>query len=363
MPIFCAICAAALVGGAVHAEAAASPYDQAVLARQSGRPNEAARLLEQLLSVRPDDVDARLQYGYALLDLGRLGEAEGAFHLVLKQAPAYADARIGLARVAQRRGRLSQARAWLRPIPNGNAEAAALRDQLANFAASRWQVDAGASVSAVGRGQPDWREFAGQLRFRPTEQLSLAGRVEATRRFGIRDVYSEAQVGRRFSPTLSAYLLAGGTPRADHRPSWLLGGGLTARVRPGANPTILTFDARYARYMSGEIATLQPGAEQYLLNGKAWATGRIIALVEGGTVHAGALGRLDVQATPALRLFAGSANAPDTSEGMVTRVFSLFGGLEAALSPDHSLRVSLARTDQEAGADRMEVAAGFAVRF
>jgi len=361
--MFCAISAALVSANSMHAAVEASPYDRGVLARQEGHPYEAARLLEQWLGDRPDDVDGRLQYGYVLLDLERLVEAETAFRHVLQQAPAYADARIGLARIAQRHGELTQARAWLGTVPHGNADAKALRTQLAAAAGNRWQLVADASVTAVGRDQPDWREIAGQLQFQPAPQTWLSGRVEATSRFGLSDVYGEAQVAHRFSPALSAYLVTGGTPEADYRPRRQFGGGLSARIRPGANSTILTFDTRYASYRSGAIVTVQPGVEQYLWNGKAWATGRLITLIEGGETHVGASGRMDVQATPVLRLFVGAAKEPDISEGVVAQVSSLFGGVEAVLDSRHSLRLSLARADRNAGADRLEVGAGLAARF
>jgi len=361
--MFCAVCTAVALASSVHSAAEASPYNRAVLARQAGDPNEAARLLEQWLGDRPDDVDGRLQYGYALLDLERLGEAEIAFRRVLRQAPAYADARIGLARISQRRGELSRARAWLSSVPHGNADAQALRTQLAAAAGNRWRLEAGAGVTALGRNQPDWREVAGQLQFQPSAQTWFSGRVEATSRFGLSDVYGEAQIAHRFSPALSAYLVAGLTPGADYRPRRQLGVGFSARLRPGANSTVLTFDTRYASYRSGEIVTMQPGIEQYVWHGKAWITGRLITLTEGAETHVGALGRMDVQATPALRLFAGAARAPDTSEGVVAQVDSLFGGVEVALDSRHSLRLSLARAHRNAGADRLEFAAGLAARF
>lgn len=359
----CAICIGWSAAGPALAETQLSSYDRAVLARRAGRPQDAARLLEGWLGEWPADVDARLHYGYALLDLGRLSEAKGAFLHVLQQVPTYDDARVGLARVAQRRGETGRAREWLAPIRNSNAEASALHTQMAKVADLRWQLDAGASVSAVGRGQPDWRELVGQVRFQSSRRTSLVGRVEATRRFGLQDIYGEAQVAGRFSPDWSAYLLAGATPDPNYRPRWQVGGGLAARVRAGANPTVLTVDLRHARYPSDEVLSLQPGVEQYMLNGKAWINLNLLTLNNRGKTHAGAFGRLNLQASPTFRLFAGAGKAPDTAQGVVTQVTTLLGGVELSIGPQQGLRLSLAHTDQKGGADRMEVAAGLLARF
>ncbi|WP_300973084.1 YaiO family outer membrane beta-barrel protein [Sphingomonas sp. LHG3406-1] len=340
-----------------------STYREAVVARHAGRAAEAARLLEQWLGERPNDVDARLHYGYALLDLGRAADAEQAFLQVLERAPDYADARIGLARIAQRRGDGARARAWLRPVPADNADASVIRTQLEKAGGPRWTVDMSAGVTAVGRGQPNWREASGQIAWRASDETSVSGRIEASRRFGMHDIYGEAQLVRRFSPRFSTYLVAGGAPKANYRPRWQVGGGASSVVHGGANATVLSFDLREARYDSGRVATLQTGVEQYVLGGKASLTGRLIALVDGGRVQAGALSRIDVQANSGLRLFGGAANAPDTSEGVVTRVTSLFGGVEAVLGPRQVLRLSLAHTDQQVGASRTEFTLGAGLRL
>lgn len=347
----------------VAAAAETNTYRDAVIARHAGRAGEAVQLLEQWLGERATDADARLQYGYALLDLGRTAAAETAFLRVLDLAPGYADARIGLARIAQRRGDVARARAWLRPLPADHTDANVIRTQLSEAGGPRWKIDMSAAVTAVSHGQPNWREASGQLFWRASNQMAVSGRIEGSRRFGLYDIYGEAQVVRPFSPRFSAYLLAGGTPQADYRPRWQVGGGASAVVLDGANSTILSIDLREARYNSGRITTLQPGVEQYGLGGKASLTGRMIALIDGREVHVGALGRIDVQANPGLRLFGGGANAPDTSEGVVTRVTSLFGGVEAVIGRRQVLRLSLAHTDQQVGASRTELTLGTGLSF
>ena len=86
-----------------------SLYRAAVADRLAGRPDAAVAKLEQVLASRPDDVDARLNLGLALLALDRLAPAETAFRDVVERAPNYAEAWSGLARIAQRRGDLNAA--------------------------------------------------------------------------------------------------------------------------------------------------------------------------------------------------------------------------------------------------------------
>lgn len=338
-------------------------YQDGVIARHAGQPAEAARLLEQWLSERPNDADARLQYGYALLDLGRTGDAERAFLEVLRLAPDYADARIGLARIAQRRGDEAGARTWLRTLRADNAEANVIQAQLTKARGSRWNIDMSATLSDVHSGQPDWREASGQISWQASGVMSMRGRVESSQRFGLNDIYGEAQVVRRLSPGFSAYLIAGGTPRADYRPRWQIGGGASAATHGGTNPTVFSIDLREAHYNSGRITTIQPRVEQYVLAGRAWLTGSLIALIDGRQAHVGTLGRIDVQASTRLRLFGGASNAPDTSEGAVTRATSLFLGVDALLTKRQILRFSLARTNQNVGASRTEFTLGAGLRF
>lgn len=338
-------------------------YRRAVLARQNGNPSEAKRVLEQWLQAHPQDADARLQYGYALLDLDRKAEAEAAFHQVLELSPNYADAHLGLARLAHGRGDVAGARKWLSLLPIGYPDASLIRAQLAQAVEPRWSLDVGGAVTAVGRQQPNWQEAFTQFGFRPDARTGVSGRVEASRRFGLQDNYGELQVTRRFSSNLTGYLVAGGTPRADYRPSWQFGGGVSARVHGSRNATVLSLDLRIASFRTGQITTLQPGIEQYLFGDKAWASSRLILLADHGRVHAGALGRIDFKAGSRLRLFAGAAYAPDTSTGFVSRVSTLFGGVEASMSSRQVVRVLLSQSDEQVGASRTELALSAGQRF
>lgn len=361
MPSHALILAAALVGQAIPVTGP-TDYLQAVEARQAGRPATATILLERWLEARPADLDARLQYGLALLDLGRLDAAERAFKQVLAAAPGYRDARLGLARIEERRGRRDQARAHLASLPPGDRDVADLLARLAAPPSLGWQGYVEGGIGAVDGPQPDWRLLAAQIR-RKEDTTSYGLRLEATRRFGLSDTYGQVDVEHRFSPDFSAAVLAGGTPAANYRPRWLIGAGARVRVRRGQSPTMLTFDLRRAAFGMGKVTTLTSGLEQYAPGGKLWATGQLILLFEGGRSEAGGLVRLDAEVAPGLRLFGGAADAPDTAQGQVSRVRSLSGGAALPLGKTRVLRVTVARHRQDRGADWTDVNVGAGASF
>ena len=364
---YAAAFAAALLAAPLQAQqpAPGTAYEQAVAARQRGEPAEAVRLLEPLTAADPRDADAQLQLGYAYLALGRLDEAQRAFDATLAVAPAYADARLGLARVAQRRGDRAAALRELDAIDPGNAEARTLRAQMEHAPAEfAWALDVDLSYAAVEGPQPDWKEGAVQLRRRLNERTALAGRAEVSRRFGTTDVYLEGLVDQRIGERARVYVLLGGTPDAGFRARWQAGAGGSVRVSDGGSATVLTLDLRHAEFGTGEVQTVTPGIEQYLLGGRAWLTARWINTFDDSGRHlSGYLLRGDVQPREGLRLFAGFSDAPDTSEGAVIDTRSYFGGLSVDVSEQVTARLSAAHEDSDTGADRTQLGLGLGVRF
>jgi YaiO family outer membrane protein len=172
------------------------------------------------------------------------------------------------------------------------------------------------------------------------------------------------RIDQKLAEGASAYVTLGGAPDADFRPEWQIGAGGSLRVRGGGTATALTIDARQAHYPAGDIQTVSPGVEQYFADGRAWLTGRWINVFdEQGNRQSGWLARGDVMATDRLRLFAGAADAPDVSEGVVVDTFSLFGGVAYDLSDRTSLRFSIAHEDRDTGSDRLQAAIGMGFRF
>ncbi|HWH23012.1 MAG TPA: YaiO family outer membrane beta-barrel protein [Allosphingosinicella sp.] len=341
-------------------------YRQGVAARQAGQNGRAVELLSRAAAARPDDADVQLQFGLALLNAGRLQEAESAFRLTLALAPDYADARIGLARIAQRRGDVRVALAELDRVPSGYPEADALRSALRQPAAEqgRWRLDLEGSYSFLNRARPDWHEASLRIGRQVTARTFVSGALEPSRRFGATDVYGEARIDHRFSDAASGYFLFGATPDADFRPRWQVGLGGAQRVLGGPNPTVVTLDGRQSRFPLGDIQMLNPGIEQYVANGRAWLTGRWINVFdENGRHNMGWFARGDVMAGEPLRLFAGAADAPEMSEGVVIETFSVFGGFSYEMSDRTTLRFSIAHEDRPLGLKRTQLQLGAGFRF
>lgn len=343
---------------------ATDPYQSAVSARLAGDPARAVALLGPIVAANPENADAQVQLGLAQLALGRLDAAEAAFRAALAVAPDYSDARIGLSRIAQRRGDIVGARRALEPVDPANADAAELRRQLAaEPLPARWQIDLEGSLSDLSGPQPDWTEAAAQLRYRPDQSIAIGARIEYARRFDRNDVYGEASVEAALGDGLRGYLSFGATADPDFRPEWQVGLGGSARLRSGPYATVLTLDARQARFALGDVQSVTPGVEQYL-GGRFWVTARWINLFdERGRHRSGYALRGDLQASDPLRLFLGYSDAPDTDEGIVVPVRSVFGGVSIDISPRATLRLSLAHEDRATGADRTQFGVGAGLRF
>lgn len=341
-------------------------YREAVSARHAGNSERAAVLLRQVTAAQPKNADAHLQLGISLLDLGQADQAEAAFRRTLEIAPGYVDARLGLARVEQRRGNRSAVLAQLDLVEPSHPEAIALRTQIQGMQTpTRWGIDADGAYTFLSEGLEDWKDVALRVTHQASSATAVSAAIEVSRRFGFTDTYGELRAAHRFARNAgSAYILAGATPGAQVRPQWQFGLGGEVRLRGGPAATLLTLDARQARYSIGDIQTLNPGIDQYLARGRAWLGVRWINIFdENGRHHSGWLARGDVLATDRLRLFAGAANAPDTSEGRVIDTFSLFGGLSWDVDDRVTLRASLAHDDRESGSDRLQLGLGAGWRF
>jgi YaiO family outer membrane protein len=323
---------------AAAGQTAEEDYQAGVAARHAGQFDEALRRLARALESEPENADIHLQIGFVHLATNRLEEARSAFNRALALAPDYADAREGLARVEQR----------LRPAP-------------APPPARRWRIDVDGSYSNVD-GQPDWQSASVNLQYRASEATALALLSEATRRFERTDVYTEARVDHLFAAGSSIHLLAGGTPDADHRPSWQIGAGASIRLHGGGEATMAQVDFRLAHYPTGDVQILNSGIEQYIA-GRAWITLRWINVWDRFNHSAGWLARFDYAVNDRLRLFAGAADAPDLSEGVVIDTSSLFGGISFDASDRLTLRLTLAHDDPAGPADRTTAAAGLGWRF
>lgn len=314
-----------------------SAYQAGVAARQAGEPAEAKRLLQAWLADHPDDVDARLQLAYAELALGNRRAAREGFEAVLRRAPDYGDARQGLALALAREA-----------SPAGDSAGQLLLE---------------GALSDLAGPVAGWSEVAADLNVPVGQRTTLGGRAAHYRRFGLDDVELAGRIGWRASDAVWLRVQAGFTPEADFRPEFAIGGGVDLRLTTG-NATVLTLDTEYQRYPLQEVVSINPGLVQYLADGRAWITLRGIGTIaDGGALQAGGLVRGDYAPADGWRVFAGVANGPDTDLGIVTRVTSLFGGVEVPLGNRFGITGSVAQDWREAGADRTEFRLGLKVRL
>lgn len=335
-------------------------YEAAVADRRAGRPADAVAKLERVLAARPDDLDARLNLGLALLALDRLEEAEAALSAVAARAPDYADARLGLARVAQRRGDLATARretAEAVRLAPGDAEAIALGRALAE--PPRWRLDVGVARSELSGALPDWSEARVAVSGVITGPWSGTAAVEATERFGNRGTYLEGRVDRRLGRG-GAYIAVGHAPDADYRPELMLGLGGQLRLTDRASATL---DASTARYPTGTVTAIQPGLLVEIVPDQVQIAARwIVVRDEGGEDRQGWSVQSRWQATPRLGLRLGYADAPESSEGVTVDVAAWSLGADIDVTDRLTLRIGAVLEDRGTY-DRREANVGFGLRF
>lgn len=341
-----------------------SLYAQAVQDRLAGRNEDAITTLQQMLAARPDDADARLNLGLALLAENRLDEADAAFEAVLKQSPGYIDALIGRARVAQRRGDLAGARAALDAAeavgPGADPDVAAARAGLTSRRGSPWRLDASYAQSELSAGLEPWREASVSLSRRLDDQRAVTGVLERTERFGIVDVFFEGRYDQRIG-TGSAYFAIGGAPDADYRPEVSVkAGGQAALVAGGLSATL---DAGAARYLSGTVTTLQPGLQQVLLDGRLLLNGRWINVWdETDAYRSGYAVNAIWSLLPSVRFRGGYADAPESSEGVTVDVRAISAGVEVDVGERGTLRLT-GLHEERTTYDRDQVDFGVGWRF
>lgn len=337
-------------------------YRAAVEDRLAGRNDAAADKLESVLAARPGDVDARLNLGLVRLAQGRLDDADAAFAAVIAAAPGYADAWAGRARVAQRRGDRAKAREYLaraEALSPGNGDLAELRAALAEAQEPLWRVDISASYSRLSKGLPPWREGSLSVGRTLADGANAGFGLEYADRFGRTDVYVEGRYGRRES--WGGWTVAlGGTPDADFRPEVQLRGGLDARLGGGVS---VLLDGSVARFPTGTVSSLQPGLAGEWADGRLRLEGRWINVIdETDEYRSGWAVRGTWAASPGVRLRAGYADAPESSDGATVDVKAT--SLGADFDVGERLTVRLNGVHEDRGAyERDELSVGLGWRF
>jgi Tfp pilus assembly protein PilF len=98
------------------AKSVQSLADQAGLAMQAGRFDEAERKFREALALQPNQALLHYSVGFCALQAGRLAEAETQFRALLERAPNFLLSHVGLASVYLRRHEPEKAAAALAPL-------------------------------------------------------------------------------------------------------------------------------------------------------------------------------------------------------------------------------------------------------
>lgn len=334
-------------------------YAAALADRRAGRHAAAAAGFEAVLSERPADVDARLYLGLSRLALDQLAAAQSAFEAVVRAAPDYVDAHLGLAEVARRRGDRAAADRALATARRLDPARAAFGGTADAEGAPVWRIDLDASRSELSQGLPDWtsERLAVSRRMDPSTGISLA--IERTERFDLEDVYAEGRIDRRLG-SVDTVLVVGGGPSADYRPRGAV--SLGAGLGVGGGWTV-EVQGTVARYRTGTVMTLQPGAAVTAAEGRLRLSARLIQVRDEQDRSRSGFGLGGVWTVhDRVRLFAGYADAPETAEGVTVKVQATSLGMEVDLSDRLLARANVVREDRGAYA-RSEVGFGLGVRF
>lgn len=348
----------------VLVQAADPAYAAAVEARTSGRAGEALAAFDKLSRERPTDADVWLNLGLVNLTLHRYAAADQAFETALRLAPNYRDARIGYARSALFSGRTALARDRLATVSD-DAEVRTLREQIATTLReqpSAWRLDLAHARSELSGGLGHWSSTTASLGYRKGRD-TFAGSVERTTRFGRTDVFVEALGARSLASGADVWLALGGAPDANYRPDVSVRGGVSKAVTAGGDWNVrLGADAGWARYAIGDVRSLQPNLslawkERVTLTGRVFLT-----LDEQDDFRRGYAVRGEWRAADGLRLYAGWADAPESSEGRTVTVQAASAGAAVDLSPRLTLQAGFTHEMRDAY-DRDEVALALTTRF
>lgn len=369
-------------------DTAAALKQQGIEGRKAGKFEEAVKLLEESVKINPDDADTQVELGLALTPLKRFDAARRALQQALVLAPDYLDAKLGLARLDYFDKRYQEAREAAQSVLQarpGDSEALNLLKQIDKALAAketvrhkqtaqqavpdelRWRLDVNGGWSKLTGDRPDWWEGDARLSYKLNSKYTLSGLVAPARRFDIDNTLFEARIDHKPGPKFSDYLLVAATPDAAFFPQWAVGTGFNFRVRDAkgrVNASVLTFDARYARYITGNVRVFNPGLEQYLFNGRLWLTARWINVIDQENIYsAGYLLRGDVVLSEKWRLFGGYADAPENVDANIVRTKSIFGGLVYDMNERTTWRVSVAHDDRVDLFKQIIVGTGISRRF
>ena len=324
-------------------------------------------VVRQVLAQYPDDVEARILEARLLAWAGRNDDAKARAARLRTDYPANADILTLAGDIAWYGGDVETAhdcyQKALSLIPDSSDALQGL-DRTDAARKKRWRLDGGVDVSWFGRqGWKEWQDSNLRVGYALSDDTEIHAAGLQAHRYSLIDRYMEIGVDHRFLPWLRGYVAAGMTPDADFLPKSRFALGSAVRVRDDKgmiDATWLSLDWQHSAYITGTVSSIAPGIQQYLFGGQAWVTARALRVTDQADAsNWGYEARVDWQALERWRLFAGSSNAPETTDNITAYTNSRFAGVVAGLTPDIDLTLSAARTSPW----RKTVGAALSVRF
>lgn len=356
------ICQAASVPGTDRD----SLYARAVKERLGGDNAAALADLQSLLTNQPNDVDARLQLGFALRAAGRNAEAEAAFREVLRRAPGYKDARVALADLLWARGDVAGAKATLGPelmSAPGDAETRAVAEKLAGQKPPPlWRVDETLLYSQLSRDLPQWWEDDLSLSRKVDAQSALTASVQMLRRFDIAETYVEGAYDRGWSGGEWS-LAVGGSLDPTFRPKLSVHGD--ALLHPWAHSAwSVALGASYSRYVAGDVETVTLGLDRRFFQDRGKLSARFIGTHdEIGADLPGFSTGASWRFSSRFDASASYVDAAETDTGRTVRVRAVGVAGNYVLSDRAVLHASVTNEARENSYDRVEIALGATAKF
>ena len=350
----------------------------------AGRYEAARQRLSQALQIDPENIDVRLARTRAAAWGGDYRAAADDMSEALRRAPDNAESHVldgWLHYVQGRHAAAIEAYRRALALAPGSTEAAegmasarrALRAAKAahqvektdaSSAPMPWRLDVNYSHSTFTRvPRKNWREPSLSLAYDASDRLTVKGRIDHSRRFGLTDVRFEGGFAYKIPGGHVVQMDAGVTPNEDFLAKRrLLAGALYTTRLIAAGATQLTLDGKREVFADGVSDGLNPGLVQYF--GSLSATGRWINSWDSSNRRTfGWLLRGDWQVNDGMALYLGLADAPETVEQATVGQRSVFAGLIAQLTPSLALRFDFAREDRQESYIRRVLGVGATVRF
>ena len=276
-----------------------------------------------------ENPDVQVLKGYLDYYTHDFEEAEKTFEQVLKTAPEYEDARVGLDYVRQARESRELYRA----------------DHSLSFGL--------AMSSFSGRSQSAWRELYTQYsRVLNDGDTVVTGHVTRYDQFNSIDNAVGFRVYQKINDDLGVYGGLNFSPGASFRPRRQLVWGGRYRVynqQDGLLPELwFTLDGRNSRYENSvEVTELNPGLRYEAGAGWSAAAKLITVNEEGRSRLYGNDFRFELPVYNKVRLMVGRADAPETVAGVTVDTESYYGGMTIELDPKTYLRLGYTHEDRE----------------